>query len=565
MSRSNEALVNDIFNDVAHLLSNVGNLQWAPPGSVKTNGFTRYSKMFCDSIVFWGLDNHKMKDTQGTAIGKYIAELRHAFSQSSLDVESIKMTHCGRLDIQDGYEYFTKSACKRHRKEYDGQQYEAGYIAVKVSLNYCRAKKVVPMLASMLPTLEEHSIVLHDIDITHDCRRITTRTQLERHIHENNAGKIVDDRFKVGDHCVSWRGNKENTKDIRFKVYNKFVQTLESAEVRKSLGSRMEDLVEKEGAFARHVKRFKEHGYTRVELTFYGSTLHSFWDYQDRMNEVRELLETCPTYKCSFENQWKQRAECIKSMVAVYFPKNNLFAYCHWWNSITSKKYGYMWKKVSSTVVPLLLANYSFNDRPIHYFEAGEGVNGKAVITKEKKYYRKPGCTAITLVPGPQKGMFPSRDECPNGARKFHHVGIVEVDNIKISWPKRSHRRVSAPLAEIIEREDDESETDVQRLKAVRSSLYTVAHQILQPDTLYTIVAAGLHEYRGDLRWHFISECGLKFRSGKSLAKIWGEWRITHLEGPKRIRSVVGVPFMTFRAVRCVRSRGTDDVRCELA
>ena len=55
----------------------------------------------------------------------------------------------------------------------------------------------------------------------------------------------------------------------------------------------------------------------------------------------------------------------------------------------------------------------------------------------------------MTLVPGAQKGKYPSREECPDGVRKFRHVGIVEVDNIKIAWPKKSHDYRSAPLADL--------------------------------------------------------------------------------------------------------------------
>ena len=76
-------------------------------------------------------------------------------------------------------------------------------------------------------------------------------------------------------------------------------------------------------------------------------------------------------------------------------------------------------------------------------------------------------------------------------------------------------------------------------------------------------MAAGLREYRGVRRWHFITKCGLKVRAGKSLDKIWTEWRVDHLEGPQRTGSVAGVPFMEFRAIRRVRSHGTDDMKCE--
>ena len=176
---------------------------------------------------------------------------------------------------------------------------------------------------------------------------------------------------------------------------------------------------------------------------------------------------------------------------------------------------------------------------------------------------RLPGCTATTLVPGSQKGMSPSRNASTNGARIFCNVGIVEVDIISIAWPKRVHTKKSKPLAEIYLRKGDEVDTNVLHLKAIRVSMYTAGHQILEPGTNYTIVAAGFREYRGTHRWHFITQCGLKVRSGKSLSKIWGEWRVDHLEGPQKIGSVTGVPSMTFRAVRTVRSRGTDDIKCE--
>lgn len=52
----------------------------------------------------------------------------------------------------------------------------------------------------------------------------------------------------------------------------------------------------------------------------------------------------------------------------------------YWWNSVTSKKYGYIWSNVSPNAVHNLLANYSFNDRPIHYLEAKEGVDEKGSL-----------------------------------------------------------------------------------------------------------------------------------------------------------------------------------------
>jgi hypothetical protein len=77
-----------------------------------------------------------------------------------------------------------------------------------------------------------------DIDFARNCSNTTTQTHLEALIKANRAGKILDDRHKVGHHCISWIGRRtDETENIRFKVYKKLVQLLESAEVRKTLGS----------------------------------------------------------------------------------------------------------------------------------------------------------------------------------------------------------------------------------------------------------------------------------------------------------------------------------------
>ena len=339
---------------------------------------------------------------------------------------------------------------------------------------------------------------------------------------------------------------------------------LESAEVRKSLGSRMEKLVEKEGRFSRRLERYKDCGYTRLELTFYGPNLLSLKDYQGHMKNTQDLLSTCASFECSFEKQWTQRAQNITSMVAVYFPKKKLFAYCHWWNSITSKKYGYMWEKVAANLVPLLLANFSFNDRPIYYHEFDLQQDKTPSITKELTYQRESGSTAITLVPGGSKGMFPARSASPVGAKKFSSVGIVEVANIKISWPRRRHDARNAPLADIVEiAKDDEDDEYIKKIKIRNTSAYKAGYSVLKPNTQYTVVAAGYANYRRSRYIHFITECCLKIRAGKSLTKVWDKWR-RQFEDRTGYIDIPMVPHMLFTALQKVRSQGSFDMKCTL-
>lgn len=54
-----------------------------------------------DSIIFWWLYNGAKKETKGTTIAKHIAKLHDIFNQNSLQVESVKTTHCGSLTADD--------------------------------------------------------------------------------------------------------------------------------------------------------------------------------------------------------------------------------------------------------------------------------------------------------------------------------------------------------------------------------------------------------------------------------------------------------------------------------
>ncbi|OAQ24575.1 hypothetical protein K457DRAFT_23922 [Linnemannia elongata AG-77] len=209
-----------------------------------------------------------------------------------------------------------------------------------------------------------------------------------------------------------------------------------------------------------------------------------------------------------------------QSMVAVHIPAKKVFPYCYWWNSVTSKKYGYMWKNVGSKLVPLLLANYSFNDRPIHYIKVKTDDAGEVEIISEKVYERESGCTAMTLVAGKPKGMFPSLDTCEGLVYEFSEVGIVEHKNISIGWPEKKHSKKSRPLAVLVEKPTSDShEGYIQWMKKPHPTLFTADYNILVPGTYteYAVVAAGLADFRGNSYWHLVTHCGLKVKAGKTL------------------------------------------------
>jgi hypothetical protein len=209
------------------------------------------------------------------------------------------------------------------------------------------------------------------------------------------------------------------------------------------------------------------------------------------------------------------------------------------------------------------MANYSFNDRPIYYVEARVDDRGCVTVSEEKTYERVPGCTAITMIAGGAKGMYPSQESFENGVRKFSEMGIVEVNNITIGWPERKHNARSAPVAELVEKESN-GVGYIKRLSSINSSAYTSGYGCLKSRRSYTIVAAGVAEYRGEMQWHFITKCGLRVRAGKSLTKAWNEWKRRFVDRRGYLENLTDVEWMNFVTKKKVRSGGRRDITCVL-
>lgn len=186
--------------------------------------------------------------------------------------------------------------------------------------------------------------------------------------------RIVNDRTRVGDHCLSWIAGTDDEQKVRCKVYNKFVQMMESADNMSSLGTRIESIViPVDKKFHKRLRHARKSGLTRLEVTFYGGQLYDHAYYANYMKRVKEMIRGCATFAVPFEAYWKSMASNINGMIGIYAyganAKESGFAYCHWWNSVTAKKYGSMRKNVNRDEALKLLANYSFNDRPIYFLE----------------------------------------------------------------------------------------------------------------------------------------------------------------------------------------------------
>lgn len=58
--------------------------------------------------------------------------------------------------------------------------------------------------------------------------------------------------------------------------------------------------------FTERLIKHKDHGLSRLELTFYGPKLLPYEEYHNRIGEAMELLGECPTFECSFETKGRK-------------------------------------------------------------------------------------------------------------------------------------------------------------------------------------------------------------------------------------------------------------------
>ncbi|KAI9474693.1 hypothetical protein BX667DRAFT_507889 [Coemansia mojavensis] len=96
----------------------------------------------------------------------------------------------------------------------------------------------------LLESLPKHGIYLVNYDITVDCKFISTRNIVREHLLKKGveSSEILQDAHRVGNSCINWISKYKGYK-VRNKLYNKYVQLLESGEVREALTSKLSELV----------------------------------------------------------------------------------------------------------------------------------------------------------------------------------------------------------------------------------------------------------------------------------------------------------------------------------
>lgn len=431
-------------------------------------GFTKISEIFFDNIIVWCINRDDLMN--------YHTHIRQILREIGLSKFNVSLLNSGRCTENDIIPVGTK------------------YKSFKVSLSREDPQNVCSTLRIGTSTLNNEDIYIHDIDITLDCRGAVTRQIIEKYIIQNNiAGEsdIVNDANRVGNNCISWYSFLGSGEKTRVKIYNKFAQMLESAEVRTYIGSRISSIIADPcERFRETLKNSKDFGLTRLEIKIYASNIHNMEEYSMIMNDLLNIMRNCKVYEASFENQWKALVDEVfdKHVLMVYIQESKIFAYCHWWNSLTQRRQGIIKKNIEYSEVSELITNYSFNERVTKYIE----ITSEGTIEK----FIKRTIDNITLVPGPSNSLYPStRDININPLPSFEDMGLINYKGMNIGWPPRIGGTYK-PLSRM--QSINEPCELIHEIINPNKNLYKASHIILNKNSIYKVIGLGKDFYRGN-------------------------------------------------------------------
>lgn len=218
----------------------------------------------------------------GNEIGSYVQRIRAAFSRYLDPALFVVMYVCSGRCPDDSVIPDEFHAIKADQLNFEpGWDYVKGFIQIKVSFDEITLEMTLRLLRSIHRELYDNLIIMHDLDISVDCALVSTRDIIESYITqvlEVEPKDIVSDRNQVGDHCISWlcQTTGATVVDLRAKIYNKFVQMIESTEARSRIGSQLSNFIaNRSQRFTQKLLRYKDTGMTRFEITVYGTELYT--------------------------------------------------------------------------------------------------------------------------------------------------------------------------------------------------------------------------------------------------------------------------------------------------
>ena len=248
---------------------------------------------------------------------------------------------------------------------------------LKIDLDEFSADQIIETFSnsSNIEFLKENNLFLNDIDFTQDFSGVIKKEDVIQYLlsredfrlqgtSEIAEHTILDNDFKISKNCLTFIKHTHNG-DVRFKFYNKFVQSLESPSVRELVGSHLGDYISNPNENLKNaILKAKDTGILRLEITFYTHetlTPISKDFILSEMNYLKQLLPPELIYHNPIKNQFNLVCENIFHNICILdtISKTALVSLFH--NSLTGKANGFFLKNCNSSTLSNALRYFCSN------------------------------------------------------------------------------------------------------------------------------------------------------------------------------------------------------------
>lgn len=287
-----------------------------------------------------------------------------------------------------------------------------GYITYKIALSANSFEDTFRFLQFAELHLIERGLFLQDFDLTKDVGCSFDKKRLVDLISADDPHgvfTVIQNDSTVGTQCLTFMYTCPNTGIvIRFKIYNKFIQSLQTAGVADMFGYSLQEWINnKDPKMRASVLKSLDYGFTRLEMTVYASKLQDVSWYLEKMHVLQEqTLDTGTMMQTPISEQWRAYANELTCNMAVIDLVSMEIGIAMWANSLTQRVCGVLVripKSMETTPVRLqdwVAAHYSFTQGPINIvtIEKSESLEDGYLQTTLRSF-RKIGGNMVTYFP----------------------------------------------------------------------------------------------------------------------------------------------------------------------
>ena len=250
---------------------------------------------------------------------------------------------------------------------------------LKVNLSNISINNIFNLLedSNKIEFLHNNNVYIHDIDFTRDYKGVFNKRDVIKHlVHEYNFVKqgnpspddnpvIINNSQLVSNNCLTFISSS-TTGTIRYKFYNKFVQSMESPSVRNKIGSHINDWINNpEPILRKAIENSLETGILRLEFTMYLYKNTTGSISRDVVYKNKEYLESLIPqnliYYNPIENQFGLLCKNILYNVCIVDLELDLAFVALYQNKLTGKVNGFYIEKINATKLSNALRWYCSN------------------------------------------------------------------------------------------------------------------------------------------------------------------------------------------------------------